>query len=192
MIRPFLASAALSIPLFLPALLPAAVIEDFSTTSTPTVYRGDERGASCAVAAAPDGARSATPAASLVLHLDATHHPLQEVYFTPMRPLPGPGVVTMRVLVPEGWQGLGLSLRVRDGKGEVFQFKPQPPVTLAAGTWSEVRFTVDEEHIQGHWGPDGSTGHLTGAWSLAGLACSIGPTGVADLWFDDIAFTAAP
>ena len=178
--------------LLLPAVLTAAVVEDFSTPSTPTVYQGEERGATCALAVAPKAAAvSATQGDSLVLHLAATHHALQEVYFAPMRALPGPGTVTMRVLVPDGWQGLGLSLRVRDGKGEVFQFKPQAPVAVVPGTWSEVRFAVDEEHIQGHWGPDGSTGHLAGAWVLAGIACSIGTTGAADLWFDDLAFSAA-
>lgn len=169
--------------LCLPALATAAVVEDFSTAPGLELVQASARGTSAAVEAAPGGSNPA-----LVVRLAEQHGKLHEVYLQKGVAQQGAATVTVRVRASGTAELWSLALRVRDARGETFQFatKAKP-----AAAWTELVFEVRDGAQQGSWG-NPTTGALSGAWRVSGfgLSCSEKP-GSAEVWIDDIACAPA-
>lgn len=131
------------------------------------LFKGAERGAS-ATAASVAGATGA----ALVLRWDEKHTDFHEAYLHPGRGLPGPCTLVARVRLTGGVQAWTLSARVRDAKGEMFDFNRPLPAAGADG-WRELRIPVRQEAVSGHWGGNPGTGRLEGELTLAGLAANV-------------------
>jgi hypothetical protein len=169
--------------LCLPTLLGAAVVEDFTTAPEPTLVQASERGTSAAVESAPG-----TNDPALVVRIAEQHGKLHEVYLAKSERHDGPATVTVRVKRGGTFPFWSVALRVKDAKGECFQFAPS---ASPEAEWTTLRFAVAEGLHKGHWGKP-STGIMDGAWSVAGFAVSCGEQpGAGEVWFDDVAYETA-
>lgn len=175
---PSSASLLLAILLVPAAALAAAAVEDFEAPLECSLFKAAERGAVCAREAVPGGGQA------LVLRWAATHAAFHEIYFATPRPLPGAGTLVLRARLTGQVPAWTLSARVRDAKGEMFDYH----VTVQLGEgWSEVRIPVVDDGKQAHWGGNPGTGRHQGALALAGLAVNVGDgIGTGELWIDDL------
>lgn len=139
-------------------LAAAAAVLDFASAPPPTLFKAEERG----VAAAIDQGQ-------LVLRWQERHAGFHEAYFASAAALPGPGTLIMQ-LKRDGTVPLWtLSVRIRDAKGEVFNFTGRIP---EAG--GELRIAVQEGKHDGHWGGNPGTGTMQAPLALIGLAINGG------------------
>jgi hypothetical protein len=167
----------------LPVVAAAAVIEDFTIKPELVLVQASERGTSAAIEDAPG-----TTDPALVLRIAEQHGKLHEVYLTKSPKQEGPATVTVRVKRSGPFAFWSVALRVKDAKGECFQFAPS---ASPGEEWTTLRFAVAEGLHKGHWGKP-STGIMEGAWSVAGFAVSCGEqAGAGEVWFDDVACEAA-
>lgn len=165
------------------AALLAAAADDFAGC-TPELFKAAERGATVAVAKQADGSQA------LALRFDEVHGEFHEVYLKPGRALAGDGVLVARVRVAGRTPVWSLSLRVRDAKGEMFDFNAPLPAADDEG-WRDVRFAVRQDAVKAHWGGNPGSGRLEAPLTLAGLACNVGGAGAGELVVASLAADAA-
>ncbi|MBN8526780.1 MAG: hypothetical protein J0M02_15720 [Planctomycetes bacterium] len=169
--------------LALPVLATAAVVEDFSTAPGLELVQASARGTSAAVEAAPGGANLA-----LVLRLAEQHGKLHEVYLLTGVAQQGAATVTVRARATGTAELWSLALRVRDAKGETFQFATR---AKPAATWTDLVYEVRDGAQQGSWGTP-TTGAMGGTWRVSGFGLSCREkSGTAEVWIDDIACVPA-
>lgn len=132
----------------------AAVVVDFATVPAPTLYQGEQRGVTSAI----DQGR-------LVLAWQQKHSGFHEAYFAQTAALPGDGTLVLRVARTGGVPLWTLSARVRDAKGEVFNFTGRLP-----DADGELRIPVQEGKHDGHWGGNPGTGVMQPPLALIGIA----------------------
>lgn len=169
--------------LCLPALAVAAVVEDFTAKPGLVLVGASERGTSAAVESV-----AGTGNAALVVRIAEQHGKLHEVYFGKGVAQQAPATVTVRVKRSGAFEYWGLSLRVKDAKGECFQF---PTAIIPGDDWTTLRYAVGEGLHKGHWG-NPSTGVMEGAWVVCGFAVSCSEkAGAGEVWLDDVSCEAA-
>jgi hypothetical protein len=158
------------------APLAAAAVLDFATGPAPTMFKAEERGVS-----------SVIDQGHLVLRWQEKHAGFHEAYFASVAELPGPGTLILtlaRIGTVPLWT---LSARVRDAKGEVFNFTGRIP---EAG--GEMRIAVQEGKHDGHWGGNPGTGTMQPPLALIGIAVNGGADpGTATLSIAPIAYESA-
>jgi hypothetical protein len=159
-----------------PLAAAAAAVFDFTSDPAPTMFKAEERGVS-----------SSIDAGQLVLHWQAKHAGFHEAYFARAAELPGPGALVLQVKRSGGVPLWTLSARIRDAKGEVFNFTSRIPES-----GGELRITVQEGKHDGHWGGDPGTGTMQAPLALIGIAVNGGSDpGTATLSIAPILFEAA-
>lgn len=162
----------------LPAILSAAVLEDFTAKPEVSLVKESERGVTAAYAT-PDGGSGE----ALVLRYAEQHAGLNEAYFAKALPIPGPCTITLRARADAALKVWGIALRVKDAKGECFQFKGS---AMPGADWTTISFDVAADTAQGHWGNPG-TGVMEGTWSVCGIAASGAEAAAAGaVWIDDL------
>jgi hypothetical protein len=166
----------LAVLLAIPAAAAAAVVVDFASVPAPTMFQSEQRGVTSAI----DKGR-------LVLAWQQKHTGFHEAYFAQAAALPGDGTLVLRVARTGGVPLWTLSARVRDAKGEVFNFTDRLPE--ADG---ELRIPVLEGKHDGHWGGNPGTGVMQPPLALIGIAVNgADAPATAELRLEPIAFEPA-
>lgn len=186
------AAAFIAASLLLPFLAPelaGAPLESFEQPSEWEVYKGAERGGAFSFAPAPLPRGSSSGR----LAWAATRHSFLELYRKTTLALPGlekefNGTLTVMVSTPQPRAISGLSLRLIDVDGEVFQIKSKWEIPDAG--WHPVSFRLTPENAKESWGgKKNGVVDLPARFTGFAMGFTAAATSPGEIYFDDLVVT---
>lgn len=168
----------------------AEKIEDFEVKPGLKVYKGDERGGAFELAEAPEPRGFSGKASWKDRHYKYNEYSFKKPVLIPEKKDELRGVLSVCVYSPGGRKVNYIGLRLRDAKGEMFQWRKK--VSLEKKGWRKLVFDLKPDNYDISWGKT-SDKKIDMPVLLYGFSIDYNPKsfGKGEIYFDDIEYVPA-